>query len=324
MMKGCLFCILLILSFTAAGGQDVNVSAAFDSSRIYIGDQVNFTITVDQPSDLNLKLIPLKDTLFSKIEILTGPSIDTLSAGNRLRIINKYRVTSFDSGFYQVPPVYAELTAENGVKRFYSDYSFLEVIRVKITPPDTAAAIFDIIEPYRAPLTIGEILPWVLLAVLTAAIVWAIIRLFRRFVKPGQEPVPVKNPDPAHVIAFRDLEKLREQKLWQKGEVKQYYSRLTEILRQYLENRYGVFSLELTTSETLEELVKAGFKKDDTYQKLKTILNGADLVKFAKYRPDPSENELHFENSWEFVDITRVREEVKEPAETNSAKEVEA
>jgi len=84
------------------------------------------------------------------------------------------------------------------------------------------------------------------------------------------------------------------------------------------------FSLELTTSETLEELVKAGFKKDDTYQKLKTILNGADLVKFAKYRPDPSENELHFENSWEFVDITRVREEVKEPAETNSAKEVEA
>jgi len=211
-MKRCLFYILLLLSFTSAGGQDVNVSAAFDSSRIYIGDQINFTITVDQPSDLNLKFIQLKDTLFSKIEILSGPSIDTLSAGNRLRIINKYRVTSFDSGFYQVPPVYAELAAENGVKRFYSDYSLLEVMRVKITPPDTAAAIFDIIEPYRAPLTIGEILPWVLLAVLAAAIVWAIIRLFRRFVKPRQETVPVKNPDPAHVIAFRDLEKLRE--LW--------------------------------------------------------------------------------------------------------------
>ena len=172
--------ILLIAGlFSDLAGQDVSVSAMFDSTRIYIGDQINFTITVDQPSDLSLKLIPLKDTLFSKIEILSGPSTDTLSAGNRLRIINKYRVTSFDSGFYQVPPVYAEMSGESGIKRFYSDYSLLEVMRVKITPPDTAAAIFDIIKPYRAPLTIGEILPWVLLAGLAAAIIWAIIRFTR-------------------------------------------------------------------------------------------------------------------------------------------------
>ncbi len=58
-----------------------------------------------------------------------------------------------------MPPVYAELTAETGIKRFYSDYSLLEVMRVKIAPPDTTAAIFDIIEPYRAPLTIGRYFP---------------------------------------------------------------------------------------------------------------------------------------------------------------------
>jgi len=312
------------VSFTSISGQDVAVTAAFDTSRIFIGDQVNFTITVDQPADLNLKIIPLKDTLFRNIEIISGPSVDTLSAGKRLRVINKYLVTSFDSGFYQVPPVYAEMPAENGLKRFYSDYSLLEVIRVKIAPADTAAAIFDIIEPYRAPLTIGEILPWVLIVILAVSIVWGISRLIRKLFRKKEEVAPAKNPDPAHVIAFRDLEKLREQKLWQKGEVKLYYTRLTEILRQYLENRYGVYSLELTTSETLDELVKSGFKKDETYQQLKTILNGSDLVKFAKYKPDPSENELHFEKSWEFVDITRVRDEVTEPASPNAEKEVQA
>jgi len=324
-MKRFLFFILsFIVSLNLVSGQDVGVTAAFDTSRIFIGDQIFFTVTVDQPADLKLKLIPLKDTLFSKIEILSGPAVDTLSAGNRLKIINKFLITSFDSGFYQVPPVYAEMQAENGLKRFYSNYSLLEVMRVKIAPADTAAAIFDIIEPYRAPLTVGEILPWALLAVLIAAVAWGISRLVRRLLRKKEEVAPVKNPDPAHIIAFRDLEKLREQKLWQKGEVKQYYTRLTEILRQYLENRYGVYSLELTTSETLDELVKTGFKKDETYQKLKTILNGSDLVKFAKYKPDPSENELHFENSWEFVNITRVRDEVKEPVVTNGVKEVEA
>jgi hypothetical protein len=324
-MKRSLFVILsIIISFSAGKGQDVSVKTAFDTSRIFIGDQIHFTITIDQPSDLRLNLIPLEDTLFRNIEILSGPVSDTFPAdNNRLRIVNKYLITSFDSGFYQVPPVYAEMQVENGLKRFYSDYSLLEVMRVKIAPADTASAIFDIIEPFRAPLTIGEIIPWLLLAAVATVLVWGIIRLVRRFIKAKKEPEPVKNPDPAHVIAFRDLEKLREQKLWQKGEVKQYYSRLTEILRQYLENRYGVFSLELTTSETLEELLKTGFRKDDNFVKLKTILTGSDLVKFARYKPDPSENEMHFENSWEFVNITRIRDEVKESVTTNSTKETE-
>lgn len=318
--------ILIALSFISSlsvvRSQDIVVKAAFDTSGIYLGDQVNYTVTVDQPSDIRLNIATYSDTLFKNIEILSGPECDTLKLdNNRLRIVNRYLVTSFDSGFYEVPPTYAELLTETGLKRFYSDYSPLKVMRVNITPADTTAQIFDIIDPYKAPVTFGEILPWILLAALAVALVWVIIRLMRKFkkVKPGYEPVKVK--EPAHVIAFRDLEKLKEQKLWQKGEVKLYYSRLTEIIRQYLENRYGVYSLELTTSETLDELLKKGFKKDDTYIKLRNILTGSDLVKFAKYKPDPSENELHFENAWEFVDITKQMEEVNEPVVENGNKE---
>jgi hypothetical protein len=300
-MRRLLISILLFTAGTTALiAQDVTVTAAFDTSRIFLGDQINYSVTVEQPSDLILALKPLKDTLCKNIEILSGPVTDTtILNGNRLRSVSRYLVTSFDSGFYQVPPVYAEITKDNGIRRFYSDYSLLEVMRVKIAPPDTTVKIFDIVEPYKAPVTLGEILPWVLLAAAVGALIWGIMILIRKFKKSKKKPEEVINPDPAHVIAFRELEKLKEEQLWQKGEVKLYYSLLTEILRQYLENRYGVYSLEMTTSETLEALLKTGFKKDELYMKLKTILNGSDLVKFAKYRPEPSENEQHFQDSWQ-------------------------
>jgi hypothetical protein len=312
--------LILLLAFVLlpTKAQDVTVTAAFDSSRIYIGDQINYTITVNQPAGLTLHLPLLKDTLCKTIEIISGPVMDSASVDNqRLKIVSKYLITSFDSGFYQVPPTYAEIKNESGIKRFYSGYAPLEVMRVKIAPADTSAKIFDIVKPYRAPVTIGEILPWVLLAVLAAALVWGTIKLIRKFMKQKKEPEIVINPDPAHVIAFRELEKLRDQQLWQKGEVKLYYSRLTEILRQYLENRYGVYSLEMTTSETLEALLRTGFRKDHLYTSLKTILNGSDLVKFAKYKPEPIENDEHFQNSWAFVEATMLREEPVAAAETN-------
>jgi len=322
-MKRVFFSVFILISaHFVTEGQDVTVSAAFDTSRIYIGDQVSYTITVNQPADLNLSLKPMKDTLCKNIEILSGPVTDSIRlTDEKLKIENKYLVTSFDSGFYQVPPAYAELVNTDGIKRFYSDYSLLEVIRVRISPPDTTAKIFDIIKPYRAPVTIDEILPWILLGILLGAVAWGIRHLIRRLKKSRKEPEVVINPDPAHVIAFRELEKLKQEQLWQHGEIKQFYSRLTEILRQYLENRYGVFSLEMTTSETLEALVKKGFKKDEVYQNLKSILNGSDLVKFAKYRPESSENDNHFENSWKFVENTKEQDVLSESDNINEEKE---
>jgi hypothetical protein len=78
----------------------------------------------------------------------------------------------------------------------------------------------------------------------------------------------------------------------------------------------------MTTSETLETLIKTGFKKDENYTDLKNILNGSDLVKFAKYKPEPSENELHFEKSWKFIEATKVVVEISEPADKKEDKEV--
>jgi hypothetical protein len=307
---------LLILIIASSAGQEVKISSAFDSTKIFIGDQIKFIVTIDQPSNLKLSLPVFRDTLCKNIEIISGPRIDTTKGqSGRIKIIQKYLITSFDSGRYQVKPVFAENKNEGGMKRFYSDYSILEVMRVKIAPQDTTAKIFDIIKPYKAPVTFGEILPWLLVAALLCAIVWAAIRYLPKLRKSEAETNVFIPSDPAHIIAFRELERLKSEELWQKGETKNYYTELTEILRQYLENRFRVYSLELTTAETLEALVKTGFRKNGSYNDLKTVLTGADLVKFAKYNPVASENESHFQTSWNFVLVTKEDEIVSEPVE---------
>ena len=309
-MKKLIISIFLFISIISSSiGQEVKVTSSFDSTRIFIGDQIKFTINVDKPSGLKLTLPLLKDTLCKNIEILSGPRIDSSSIQNgRIKIIQKYLITSFDSGLYQVSPVFVEAKNEDGLKRFYSDYTRLKVIRVKITPADTTAKIFDIIKPYKAPVTIGEVLPWLLIVALLCAATWAALRFIRKLKKSKTGVETIIAIDSAHVIAFRELEKLKDEKLWEKGEIKKYYTKLTEILRQYLENRFSVLSLELTTAETLEALVKTGFKKDGSFNNLKTVLTGADLVKFAKYTPVPSENESQFQNSWNFVVATKENE----------------
>jgi hypothetical protein len=298
--------VFLFLSvYSSTIGQEVKVSSAFDSTAIFIGDQIRYTVTLEKPSELKLKLPVLKDTVCKNIDIVSGPRIDSVAAGNgRIKIIHKYLITSFDSGRYQIKPVFVETKNEGGIKRYYSDYSMLKVMRIKIAPPDTTAKIFDIISPYKAPLTLGEVLPWLLVAVLAGLLTWAVIRYIRNHRKSDNEEDIFIPSDPAHIIAFRELERLRSEELWQKGEIKKYYTRLTEILRQYLENRFKVYSLELTTSETLGALLKTGFKKNGAYEDLKSVLTGADLVKFAKYNPVATENESHFQTSWKFVMTT--------------------
>jgi hypothetical protein len=322
-MKKFIISIFLFFSIIVSSfAQDVKITSSFDSVKIYIGDQIKYTVTIDKPSDLKLSFPVFRDTLCKNIEIISGPRIDSTHQNGRIRIIQKYLITSFDSGRYQVKPLFAEAKNEGGLKRYYSDYSTLKVMRVKIAPADTTAKIFDIVKPYKAPVTLGEILPWILIGLLAGTLTWAALRYFKKFIKSETAAESFIPSEPAHVIAFRELEKLKSEELWQKGEIKRYYTSLTEILRQYLENRFRVFSLELTTYETLEALVKTGFKKNGSYNDLKSVLTCADLVKFAKYNPVDEENELHFQNSWNFVMATREIETAAEPdAEKISVKE---
>jgi hypothetical protein len=143
-------------------------------------------------------------------------------------------------------------------------------------------------------------LPWVLMLIVVSLLVWFVISYYRK--KKSNEPLlvrskPVEAPD---VIALRELEQLKAEKVWQQGRVKEYFSRLSDIIRTYLENRYNFFALEQTSYEILLS-VQVFIGKDANYNLLRTLLQLSDLVKFAKAEPEPEENMNQMENAIVFV-----------------------
>ena len=106
------------------------------------------------------------------------------------------------------------------------------------------------------------------------------------------------------MVAFRELDRLKEEKLWEKGEVKAFYTRLTEITRHYMERQYGIPAMERTTEEILEAFRRANMEDNLLDEMLKDLLELADLVKFAKEDPLPVDNQTNLNNAHIFVQKT--------------------
>lgn len=126
--------------------------------------------------------------------------------------------------------------------------------------------------------------------------------------KPSEEVevvvAPPPPPPPAHVTALEALQSLKQAELWQRGEIKAYQSELTHIIRQYLEDRFGIQALEMTTDEIARALASTSFDKKQE-SKMREILQMADLIKFAKARPDVSLHDQYMQDAEAFVRATR-------------------
>lgn len=311
-MKRALALTAFLSCFFLLDGQDITVISTPDTSAILIGDQIHFKVTASLPGKSEVTLSAATDTLSEKIIIMGKPGRDTLTMADGSRaIIDDYLITSFEAGTYSIPPFYAEVASGDTVLRFYSDYSELVVSKPEITPADTTDVIFDIVAPRKAPLTFRDFLPWIIMAGMIALILWLLARyLPRNPIKRLMKPTPPA--EPSHLIALRELGRLREEQLWQKGEIKEYYSRLSEILRRYIEGRFGISSPELTTDETVRMLQRAAVLKQSEMSVIKEILSVSDMVKFAKYLPQEEINDKAFESSLKFVELTKIPEESSE------------
>ena len=311
-MRRVLITSVALLLYVAAFSQDITVSSLPDTTVMLIGDQTGFTVKATMPGNAGAELSTATDTLAGKIIVLRRDPRDTVSSPDgSMTITDRYLLTSFDTGTFRIPPFYAEVTEGDSVLRYFSDASFLKVIRPDITPPDSTDVIFDIVPPRAAPVTFAEVLPWLVIAAIAAVVLYLLARFLprnplRRLVRP---PAP---PEPAHVIALRELQSLRTEELWQKGEIKEYYSRLTDILRRYIDNRYGISSPELTTDETVRMLQKASVTTREQMSLVKELLSLSDMVKFAKYLPEAALHESSFDDAVRFVEETKLIEMVQE------------
>jgi len=263
-----------------------------DTSRFLIGKQVNLTLELEMEKGSVVDWPVLGDTLSGSIEIISKSKPDTLvtEGSNKLTIRQVITITTFDTGFIVVPPVTFRVKGKNGAfNELKSEPLLLEVKNVQV---DAAKDIKDIKPVLQAPYTLRDFLPWLLLAAaigLLATLVWFYIRN-RRKNKPFIK-LPARQQKPPHVVALGMLDDLRKEQVWQKGQVKEYYTRLTDILREYFEKRFGVNAAEMTSEEILFAM-KDHIGEASVLGDLRKLLSLSDLAKFAKMQPIGAENEL--------------------------------
>lgn len=307
-----IFLFFIIVLAGPVVAQQVKVDAKLDTNSMLIGDQVDFKLRLLLPENENFRWPKLNDTLPEKIEIVKKSPIDTTLTGDGyMNVEQTLKLTVFDSGYYVIKPL-----------EFYygSDFSqsvstepyLLNVFTVEV---DTTGTIKPIKGPMAAPVTFMEVLPWILIFIALVGLVVLIFYYFRKTKK--KEPVPFRRPKPKlppHRIALDELEHLKNEKLWQQDRVKEYHSRLTDILREYIEATYRIAAMEMTTWEIIRAFAGAKISQADL-EKLRQILELADFAKFAKLKPLPEENESSMKRAEEFVKNTMVKEEPETPQE---------
>ncbi|MFC0876419.1 hypothetical protein ACE01N_07475 [Saccharicrinis sp. FJH2] len=307
--------------------QEIKAKASLDSVTMLIGNQTHLRLDVKQPKNVILNFPVFGDTLQKGIDILGTTELDTTTIdADNILLKKSYLITSFDSGHYMIPPIRINIDQQSGGGYVETNPLALKIFTFNV---DTTQAIFDIKGVEDVPYTFREMLPWLVGGVLLIGFVILFIWLFRRIKR--KEPVfslrREKPKLPAHVVALDELEKLKKEKLWQTDRIKEFYTRLTEILRVYIEDRFQIKAMEQTSDEILEAMKTADLEGDAVLENLRQILKLADLVKFAKMNPLPDENDLSMMNAFfivnqtKIVEVKPIEEIAKESEVTNDEKQ---
>ncbi len=283
--------------------QEIQAKAKIDTNDVLIGDQIKLSLEVSYPKDLKIIFPTVQDTI-GKIEILARTPIDTHDS-NTFRIMKQnFIITSFDSGYFEIPPFYF-LYEKEDIQEIYPIATEPILLKFSTVPIDTADTIKDIKPPLDVPYSFEEFLPYIIGLIVLGLLIYAIIYFMKK-----RKTIPKLNYDPKippHITALDELRKLNDEKLWQKGEIKLYYTKLTDIVRTYIERRFGILAMEMTSDEIINKLMNIQLD-DGIIETSKKMYHIADLVKFAKLIPLPDEHSYCYNVAIEFVTKTTPKE----------------
>lgn len=306
------FVLMLSCSLPASlFAQEISATLKADSSSILIGDYLQVKLTVRFSKDIAVTLPSVKDTV-GTMELVKALDIDTATDDNFITYSQQYILSAYDSGSFRAGPQKVLWKSKDG--KTDSLFSDALLIHVTTIPVDTAKAFKPIKEPISVAYSFSEFVPLIAGSlVLLALLAWLIYFYHSR---KNRQPVTIERPkpkDPPDVWARKELKKLEDEKLWQQDEIKKYYSRLTDILRLYLEYRYGWFALESTTEKIREDISQYQIMQD-AQDDLLSVLFEADLVKFAKRIPPPDTNRKVMEQAYRLIELTTVKESTESKA----------
>ena len=257
---------------------------------VLIADRLRYGFVLSGVEEgMGIALPEVKDSLMYGVEVLSPWKIDTLRTEGKDRNVHTIRgsltITSFDEGRYLLPAIpLLKKSPQGGVDTVWFEPQLLDV---RTMPVDTATfVIHDIKDQVRYPVTFRETVPWVGLGLGVIGLVILAVWLFRRFRKQKEEEAA---KEPAHIRALRRLDKFRGDKYWEPERQKAFYSGVTDTLRDYIDDRYGIGAMEMTTAEFLPLLKKQSLTPD-LYDGLKDLFERADMIKFAKHTATREEN----------------------------------
>ncbi|MBR3730342.1 MAG: hypothetical protein IKN08_05460 [Bacteroidales bacterium] len=301
------YVLFLMAMFALLGGlkaQDVEVEGKVESTDVQVGKPFTLNLSLKVPYGWFVEWNDFTtDTLSEQLDIIKRSDVErTADADSNVIVKQQLTLMTFDTGQVQVPPIalkYARSFDDANRLKAYTDPIDLYSTTIAV---DTTLAYKPIVEPIAAPVQMKEVFPWILAVLLLALAAFGIWYWRRhRKTKVDADGNIVRGPViPPYDKAVGDLETLRQQKLWQSGKVKEYYSSLTDIAREYIEGQFGVNAVEMTTDDILEEIKPLHFSQE-TYDKLKDTMEVADLVKFAKYSSSNLESENAMNSMTEFV-----------------------
>ena len=271
--------ILYFLFSATVFAQQKQVQTSIDTTKNKIGAE--FKLTLKTNVDTLSKVVFPNVKNFGALEVIQSYPIDTIKKNDRYELVKKYGLTQFDSGKYTIPSVRILINS----KAFLSDSLNVEVANVEV---DTLKQkMYDIKDIAPADNSIGDWWKWLLVLLIIAGLGALAYWYVKKHKEKKEEAEIYKTPIEKATNLLNTLEK---KELWQRGEIKEYYSELTDIVRIYIEEAIEVPAMESTTSELIQALKIASLKKKmelskETIDNLFTVLKQADLVKFAKSKP---------------------------------------
>lgn len=306
MVKFVLKLFLFLLFVTPVFSQEISVKAFTDSSDYLIGDHINFTLSVTYSDNVNIITPFFRDSL-KQFEIIKELSAEKKKTDDKNEIVYSFVLSYFDSAEVKIPPIkiFYRTNSDTAFKSVQSDSLSIRIHKLKVNVEED---IKDIKPPVRIPFDWIYLIIWILLSAILLAVIYFLYKKYfrKKVTEQVSKPVIVLPP---HEEALMKLDQLDREQLWQKGFVKEYHSRITEIIREYFEKRFGLPALELPTSEQLELLKRIPDAKE-IYSLTESFLSNADLVKFAKFVPLDGLNAEMMKQAVEIVNKSTIKNSI--------------
>ncbi|MCX7798038.1 MAG: hypothetical protein N2249_05410 [Melioribacter sp.] len=309
--------LVILLFYSSVFAQRISVSAFTDSSHYKIGDYIKYNLLAKYDKNVRIIFPSVRDSI-KNLEFIEELKPVKKEENNKFIENRIYVFSKYDSASVTIPSykIFYQVAGDSAKYSIDVNPITITVSTLKVEPQKD---IRDIKSPMKIPLSLIVIILIVIIIIAVITLAYFIYRYFRSK-KLSKNIIIEETKIPPHEIALNELKKLEEQKLWQKGLVKEYHSEITGIIRKYFEERFNFRALEMTTSEILACLSYLDEGKP-ILNLSNDFFNNADMVKFAKFEPMPIINEEMMKQAYKIVyDTIPKMEEVKSEGEVKDVR----